>query len=682
MNALQYELALAHGLDPKNLPEPLLDPRALDREFRHLLATRDDRFFPRESDLSRNHYTSIDDIDDEEDLDDFFGDDDEGAAVPLIHPDDPSNDAEAFEKFASNRYPEEHRVEFPDTQHRREDRDKELGLTFSTTPENEFIPEGIYESPKQLLVYSLPSEEILYGGIAGAGKSEVLIARALKFVHIPHYRCLILRKIAKSLKKAGGLHGRMLKHLRPWITAGIVRHDVAAEAFYFPSGAVIEFSYLGAGYVDASQGLEYTTVIIDELTQITKATYEFWWSRLRRLKDQTDLPVQLLSACNPGGVGNKWVVRHWKIRRGKKIEPLYKGQDTKYCYAWKGHHSNRVFIESSLQDNPRLDIPKYIKTLDRLSDIKKRQLLYGDWSAEDETRYRDSDFRVRWTRREDNLKGFSLKLINDPLEPEVTSDQGTIQSRDIDYVFTTVDVACSKKTGVAGVSFYESSTRDIEPSWTVAATWAACGPWLLLLEVKRLQAEAPAITTMLKEVAARFPRTTFHMEENGVGKPILQNFRTQGLPAIGIKTVADKLTNSLEAQQLVSELRVVLPHRAIWLEDWLEETTSWMGHPDQTDDQVDTLSNAAKIYGASPLSLNPKKLASASEPASLVKQNEPVASQSMFDAADMGAPLEYRPTPGALLAGEQQQAIFILGPQANEGNLLQMSDSSYILPGH
>ena len=37
-------------------------------------------------------------------------------------------------------------------------------------------------------------DEALYGGAAGGGKSEALVAEALRQAHIPHYRALILRK--------------------------------------------------------------------------------------------------------------------------------------------------------------------------------------------------------------------------------------------------------------------------------------------------------------------------------------------------------------------------------------------------------------------------------------------------------------------------------------------------------
>lgn len=467
-------------------------------------------------------------------------------------------------------------------------------------PENEFVPEGIFDSPKHILAYNMAALEVLYGGIAGTGKSELLIARALKYVHIRGYNCLILRKTISTAERDSGIYGRLRKHLDPWIKLGIVRHNARTHSFTFPSGAVIEISYLATGFMDANQGLQYTTVIIDELTQIPRSSYTFWFSRMRRLQDQTNLPVQLFCACNPGGIGNRWVLKRWNLRRAEQTGTTEEGLPV---YRWTGHHPDRVFLEAELSDNPKLDLKAYERSLSELDPVRRRQLKYGDWAAEDETRYKESDFCVRWVRDPTLGSGFKLLKLQDPLQPynpEHIADGGTIPENFVERIFTTVDVAVSKRTGVGKTSFYVSSTREIEPSWSVAATWAACGPWLILLEVSRIQDESPQVVKMLKGVAQRWKRTSFFMEENGVGKAVIPFLREQGVPVTPIWTTSDKLTNSIGAQQLVSENRVVFPHRAAWLEDMLDEITSWIGHPDQTDDQVDTLSNAAKIYGVEP----------------------------------------------------------------------------------
>ena len=55
--------------------------------------------------------------------------------------------------------------------------------------------------PRQKFFQARPEYEALYGGAAGGGKSDALLTEALRQVHIPHYRALILRKTYPQLSE-------------------------------------------------------------------------------------------------------------------------------------------------------------------------------------------------------------------------------------------------------------------------------------------------------------------------------------------------------------------------------------------------------------------------------------------------------------------------------------------------
>ena len=55
--------------------------------------------------------------------------------------------------------------------------------------------------PRQAAFMSRSEPEVLYGGSAGGGKSDALVIEALRQVHIPYYKCLILRKTFPQLRE-------------------------------------------------------------------------------------------------------------------------------------------------------------------------------------------------------------------------------------------------------------------------------------------------------------------------------------------------------------------------------------------------------------------------------------------------------------------------------------------------
>ena len=53
--------------------------------------------------------------------------------------------------------------------------------------------------PKQAVFMARPEDEALYGGAAGGGKSDAMVAEALRQVEIPHYKGILFRKTYPEL---------------------------------------------------------------------------------------------------------------------------------------------------------------------------------------------------------------------------------------------------------------------------------------------------------------------------------------------------------------------------------------------------------------------------------------------------------------------------------------------------
>jgi len=120
------------------------------------------------------------------------------------------------------------------------------------------------------------------------------------------------------------------------------------------------------------QGAEFDFIGFDELTQFTESQYTYLFSRLRRRAD-SNIPLRMWSASNPGGVGHNWVKQRFIV------------EGTKY---------RRVFVPAFLSDNPYLDKESYIQNLMRLDLTTRKQLLEGSWEAAIGTMFHRDWFQI------------------------------------------------------------------------------------------------------------------------------------------------------------------------------------------------------------------------------------------------------------------------------------------------
>jgi hypothetical protein len=240
---------------------------------------------------------------------------------------------------------------------------------------------------KQALATKLAEQvdEVLYGGAAGGGKTEWLIAyMGEEMERHPGNRGVIFRRVYPSLSRS------VIPRAKD-MYAGRARWNGNDSTFTWPNGSVLQMSHLQ--YLDSvrdHQGAEYGVIGFEEITEFLKKQYEFMLSRLRAPAD--GIRPHAIATTNPGGIGHAWVKRHWIA---PKAEDLEEGRERPQPFeVWKPapttdvpEPGSRVFIPSTIKDNPALERrdPGYKARLRAaITDRGLRQALEdGDWDAID-----------------------------------------------------------------------------------------------------------------------------------------------------------------------------------------------------------------------------------------------------------------------------------------------------------
>ena len=220
-------------------------------------------------------------------------------------------------------------------------------------------------------------DEALYGGAAGGGKSDALVIEALRQVHIPHYKGLILRKTFPQLTELIDKSQRYYKAAYPG-----ARYNDSKHTWTFPSGAKIIFGSMHHSKDKLNyQGQAYDFIGFDELTHFTYDEYIYLVSRNRPNGPGTRCYIR--ATANPGGVGHGWVKERFvtAAEPGTTFWAMVSYDDPELGHVTK--YRSRVFIPARVYDNRELlkNDPTYLARLASMPEAEKAALLDGNWDS-------------------------------------------------------------------------------------------------------------------------------------------------------------------------------------------------------------------------------------------------------------------------------------------------------------
>ena len=231
--------------------------------------------------------------------------------------------------------------------------------------------------PKQAVFMSRPEYECLFGGAAGGGKSDALVIEALRQVHIPHYKGLILRKtypqLAELIDKSLNYYPRAFPK---------AKYNSSTHTWRFPSGAKIIFGSMQHTKDRINyQGQAYDFIGFDELTHFTYEEYSYLFSRNRPNGPGTR--VYIRGTANPGNIGHSWVKERF-ITAAPPMTPIE--EEVSWAMPDGTLHTSkqkRIFVPSLVWDNPALlqNDPEYVRRLASMPEAERNALLYGDWDT-------------------------------------------------------------------------------------------------------------------------------------------------------------------------------------------------------------------------------------------------------------------------------------------------------------
>jgi len=229
------------------------------------------------------------------------------------------------------------------------------------------------------------SHELLYGGMAGGGKSDFLLWHPYNACQrYPGLQVLILRRTFSQLRRS------LIRRSLERFDRAVCKYLVTETTWKFTNGSSIEFGYLESDMdVYNYDSAEYDIIEWDELTQMpTPFPYLYLFSRLRSklsIRARGFVP-HVVAATNPGRVGAAWVKARFVDTAPadtRTVHELVDDEGNAIAFDDDGQpmFGTRIFLPATLDQNRYISRAQYTASLANLPKAQREALLSGSWDT-------------------------------------------------------------------------------------------------------------------------------------------------------------------------------------------------------------------------------------------------------------------------------------------------------------
>lgn len=254
---------------------------------------------------------------------------------------------------------------------------------------------------------------------AGGGKSYAALMHHMKYVHIPHYKGIIIRRTTPMLTKAGAIWDEAKALYKEYDPDARIRNKDMKISFGpvkdIEKKAEVSFTHFErVDDTDNFQGSQLSSAVLDELCQFEESQFLYILSRLRTKAEMKPVCRATMNP-DPDSWVKKWISYYlypegheefgrpdpsrqgkvrWFIRVNNEMIWADSREEMFNLYGKRDSDGNLLpeddrlqikplsfsFISASVYDNKYID-GSYIAFLEGLPRVEREILLHGSWEA-------------------------------------------------------------------------------------------------------------------------------------------------------------------------------------------------------------------------------------------------------------------------------------------------------------